>query len=148
MRNEAIQESFTPRRHHRGGTGRGRGEVDGRMVFSANMSYDQVVSICIVAFQKEREETMGRRNTCRVNGQNISKLDEKHKAQICWIQEIRIYKKGQNSSQQDGFKFSEKDKNMRIIVTKMGALSDLKGLSFSSVVKEEFFGKSCTLKDA
>lgn len=83
MRNEAIQESLTPQRHHRGGTGRGRGEVDGRMVFSANMSYDQVVGICIVAFQKEREETMGRRNTCRVNGQNISKLDEKHKAQIC-----------------------------------------------------------------
>lgn len=57
-------------------------------------------------------------------------------------------KKGQNSSQQDGFKFSEKDKNMRIIVTKMDTLSVLKGLSFSTVEKGEFFGKSCTLKDA
>lgn len=77
--------------------------------------------------ERERRDN-DRRNTCRVNDQNISKLDEKHKAQICQVREFWIYKKCQNSSQQDGFKTIEKDKNMKIILIKMDTLT--RALSF------------------
>lgn len=46
-------------------------------------------------------------------------------------------KRGKIHHNKTFFKFSEKDKNMKIMVTKMDTLSHLKGPSFSTVGRKE-----------